>query len=519
MKLSIRPTGINQDVNSAELDTDVWSDCNNVLFPNGFASSAPGWKDAVGACLFKPLWLQPVFTPTTYYWIYIGNNAGDTAAGVGVTDGTTHFDITPAGGLPVLEAGDITGGLLNGIPAMNVGAGDPFFWDLQTGNVCELLPGWPAGQTCKALRPFKNYLIAMDISDGGGDFPELVVWSSAANPGAIPQEWLATPDNEAGSFSLATTVGAVIDGLALRDQFVVYKQHSTFIMQFIAGQFVFSQRGAFVTSGILARNCVAEMYGQHYVLTDGDVIRHNGQEVISMVDGRVRDTIFGSISNDSFAASHVVASHATKELWVLFPKTGHIHCDTAYVYDVKSDSWGITEVPEVPFTSRGILNDPGADYSWDGGIPAWDTLEVRWNQRRFNPTTDLLIMADPLNTRMLVMEGYLRDGALVPLFMLMESKDFGEPGRIKLVSAIWNQFESLSQEGTGTGRYYVRIGYQQEIADTITWGQRVEMVRGQFGKTDFLVTGRFISLELSGDQNALWRLNSIDIDYTLQGKW
>jgi hypothetical protein len=507
-----------QDVAPAELGFEAWNGCNNVVFPNGFASAAPGWKDAVGACLFKPLWLQPIFTVTAYYWIYVGNNVGDTAAGVGVTDGVTHWDITPAGGIPVLNAGEITGGLLNGIPVINTGTGPPFWWDLDTGNICTDLPGWPAGQTCKALRPFKHHLIAMDISDGSGDYPELVTWSSAANPGTIPQEWTPTPDNEAGNFTLATTVGAVIDGEALRDQFVCYKQHSTFIMQFIAGQFVFSQRGAFVTSGILARNCVAEMYGQHYVITDGDIIRHNGQEVQSLIDGRLRNTLFGQISNDTYTASHVVASHATKELWVMFPKTGHIMCDTAYVYDVQSDSWGISEVPEIPFTSRGILNDPGADYTWDGQADTWDEREGRWNQRQFNPTTDLLVMADYAGQRMLAMDGYLRDGAKVPVFLSLESKDFGQAQVVKLVTAIWNQFELLAGTPDSEG-YFVRVGWQMQTADPITWTQRVLMSAGQFSKTDFLVTGRFLSFEISGEQETLWRLNSIDIDYALQGNW
>ena len=517
MKITIKPKGVIEDIHAAELGFDNWNQCTNVLFPNGFASSAPGWADAVGGCLFRPLWLLPVFTPTVYYWIYVGNDAGNTVGGIGVTDGVNHFDITPAGGIVALTAGEITGGNLNGIPVINWGTAPPVFWDLNTGNICTDLPGWPVGQLAAAMRPFKYHLIAMNISDGTGDFPDLVAWSNAAVPGAIPTEWASTPDNDAGNFSLAQASGEVVDGGAIRDQFIVYKNHSTFIMQFIAGQFVFSQRGAFVTSGILARNCWAEMYGSHYVITDGDVIRHNGQEVQSLIDGRMRDYMFNQIDPDTYQTSFIVSSHSTKEVWCCFPKTGHPNPDTALVYDVRSDSWGNTDLPEIPFIARGILNEPGVTFDWDSLTNTWDENFSAWNQRQFNPTTDLLVMADQAGTRMLAHGGFNRDGAAVPVFLSMDSKDFGEPQRLKLVTAVWNQIQADRTDPDG--RYFIRVGWQAETADSVTWLPRQPINAHQFNKADFLVSGRFISIEITGDQTKSWRLNSMDIDYRLQGLW
>ncbi|GAG28067.1 unnamed protein product, partial [marine sediment metagenome] len=257
---------------------------DNVLFPNGFSAAAPGWEAAGGNTLFKALWLLPFQTLETFYWIYVGTDDAGTTGGIGLTDGTTHWDITPAV-WAATPAGSITGGVLNGVPFINNGIDIPVFWDLVPTNVMTTLPGWPAAQRCQAMRAFKYHLIAMNMTDAGGDFPDVVAWSDAANPGQIPATWIADPSNQAGSFSIAATPGGVVDGLALRDQFMVYKQHSTAIMQYIAGQFVFSNRKAFVTSGILARNCAAEMYGAHYVITDGDIIQHNGQEVKSLIDG------------------------------------------------------------------------------------------------------------------------------------------------------------------------------------------------------------------------------------------
>ncbi|GAF85952.1 unnamed protein product, partial [marine sediment metagenome] len=66
---------------------------------------------------------------------------------------------------------------------------------------------------------------------------------------------------------------------------------------------------------------------------------------------------------------------------------------------------------------------------------------------------------------------------------------------------------------------YVRCGYQLELSDDITWVPRVQIFGADRNKADFLVSGRYISLELEGDQANPWRLNSIDLEYRLQGRW
>lgn len=521
MKQSIRPSGVVKDIHPAELGFEVWDDVTNVIFPNGFAAAAPGWLDSAGALLCKPLWLLPVYTlQAEFFWIYCGNNTAQTAGVIAVTDGTVHTDITPVGGIPVTAAGDWTGGVLNSIPVLNYGAGDPLTWDTQIGNPCTTIPGWPVGQIVAALRPFKYHLIGMNVRDDGStnSFPELVIWSSAANPGQLPDSWVPLPANEAGNFTIAATTGEILDGGQMRDQFIVYKQHSTTVMQYIAGQFVFSNRKAFVTSGILARNCWQELYGVHYVLTDGDLLQHNGVEVKSLIDSKVRDFIFNQIDPETFTSCYLAASHSTKQLYIAFPKSGHLHPDTFVVMDINTGVFGIMDVPEMAYMTRGILNDPGIDHSWNANPDTWDTAPDTWNQRRFNPTTDIMVMADFDNEKLLAHSGFLREGEPVPIALEMSVKDFGEAQRIKLVKSVWPNAEAASQT---EGRVLlVRVGSQPDAGAPIAWSSSVPITVGQERpKADFLVAGRYISISIAGNQDAAWRLNSIDIDYELQGHW
>lgn len=514
MKVTIRPSGLNQDINPAELPPDVWNAGSNVVFNSGFAAAAPGWKESSPGLLCKPVWLLPILDGQIYYWLYAGNNDTDTAGLIGVTDGTAHWDITPIGGIPTSAAGDWTGGALNGIPVFNSQFHAPLTWDKNTANAATVLPGWPALTRCAALRPFKYHLIAMNISDGAGEFPDLVLWSSAADPGALPASWTPQPDNDAGSFSLAATAGAIVDGGAMRDQFMVYKEHSSSIMQYIAGQFVFSNRKAFVTSGILARNCWAELYGQHYVLTDGDFIRHNGQEVISLIDGVNREWLFNQIDADFYTTAHIVLSHDQKTVWINWPKQGHSQADTALVFDIVSSSYGVVDFDEdIAYMTRGILNDPAAEVAFDDRTDTFDLAIDRFNTQAFNPTTDILVFCRTEDKKMFGMGGFLRDGATVPVFLQMLSKDLGKPQQRKLVQAVWPQADLQGAPGT----VQVRVGTQAKIVDPISWTQPSELVDDL--RTTMMASGRFISLEITGQQESDWRLNSVDIDYTLQGMW
>ena len=516
-KETINPAGFNHDISPPELPLDVWNAIQNVIFNNGFSSAAPGWRESLTGLLCKPLYLLPVFTGATYYWLYVGNTADELAGFVGVTDGQDHFDVTPVAGIGVTKVGDWTGGVLNGQPVLNNGIDPPFTWDLLTGDPCTEIPGWPAATRCAALRPFKYHLVAMNITDGTGEYPDLVLWSDAADQGQLPLEWAPTPENQAGSFTISTTSGGIVDGGEMRDQFMVYKTGSSTVMQYIAGQFVFSNRKAFVTSGVLARNCWAELYGQHFVITDGDVIRHNGQEVISLIDGRNRSFLFDQIDADNFRASHLVMSHSKKQLWINFPKSGHEYCDTALVLDLVSDKWGLVDYDtDIAFMTRGILNQPGASNAFDDRTDEFNGAADKFNSSLFNPTSDVLVFCRYEPQRSYVLEGFLRDNQDVPILMQLLSKDFGHPQQLKLVTAVWPSGNRGGSSVPGSA-LSVRIGTQLHLSDPIAWSARQNV--DNHDKANFMASGRFISLEYSGIQVSDWELASTDIDYELQGQY
>src|SRR5690606_17349427 len=139
------------------------------------------------------------------------------------------------------------------------------------------LPDWPEGTTCKSIVAFRQFLNALDIDGPGGHFEKQVKWSNAAEPGAVPDSWTPAADNLAGDAILSDTPGPVLCAVPLRGSLLVYKRSGTYAMDFVADlDQVFVVRTLFSSSGALTRHAVADLNGQHFVVTDGDIILTNG---------------------------------------------------------------------------------------------------------------------------------------------------------------------------------------------------------------------------------------------------
>jgi hypothetical protein len=101
------------------------------------------------------------------------------------------------------------------------------------------LTGWDATWRCKSLRPFKQYIVALDVTKAGTRYANMVKWSAAAVPGALPTSWDATDaTKDAGEQDIAETTDVLIDQLQLGDINVLYKERSMYAMQYIGQPFV-----------------------------------------------------------------------------------------------------------------------------------------------------------------------------------------------------------------------------------------------------------------------------------------
>jgi len=508
---------------------NVWTHGKNVHFDNESTHRVGGYAPFTPALPPDsfPIFGINVLTPTQSYWIWVN---GYTSASplIYVTDGVNHFNITPAipltGGLP----GEWSGCVLNGVPVINNGVDAPLWWDGDTSNDMQPLPDWPVDQRCKAIRAYKYHLIAMNLTRASIHIPEQYAWSAGADPGTIPSEWTPTASNDAGDNILATGDGGILDGLALRDDFIVYKAHSTHIMSYIGGQFVFTTRKLFNTSGIQALNCVQELRGHHWVFTDDDMIKHDGNTFQSIADKRVRQFILNGVNPDTQLLAHVTARVPTDEIWFCFPTVDNTRLNLALIYSFTDGAWGTRELPDVTYIANGIIPTTGIAPSWDDATTTWVTDTRFWSQADYSITNDNLLMFHPgqgipqLPGRLYNVDAS-DDNDGEPVEAMVERTDWTIGGE----SAVWDNVLIRSIYPTITGApgdiINVQVAGTSIPGQPIPWSQPQPFTIGvdtlESLKIDAMSYGRYLNIRFSSTGGAPWEIHRIGIEYVPETKF
>ncbi len=506
-------SGVNKDLPPNRLPDDLYSDVVNMeAFDIGMRTSL-GTAAAFGTPLFDPEYLVFIKESGQFFWIYASSD------GLGVTDGELHFDITPAAPITSTWLANWTHGDLNGLAVFNNSIDAPFYWNNITAEIAKPLPDWPVGVTVEAMRAYNYNLIGMDVRNGG-DFTNQLLWSNSADPGVIPDSWTPLPENDAGFNTLSDQPGALVDGQQFRDTFMLFKEHSTYLMNFIGGNSVFAFRKLFTTSGILTQNCAAEYLGNVAVLTDGDFIITDGQRADSLIDKKMRTFLFNQIDSENFRAAYVVAYHAANQIWCCFPQTGSDEATLALVYDATNGKFGIRELsPKAAHITRGQVGNVTGVISWDLDPGEWDLDITRWKQNLFNPTEDALLQADRTGTVLIAIgEGSTYTGTPIRSRVERSGLDFGAVEQIKFVKSVVPRIT-----GTPGTKIQVRLGAAANDANIVLWQPPIEYIigEGESGqKVDVFVTGRFIAISFESElDQAPWIVQGVLFEFDFQGRF
>jgi hypothetical protein len=514
--------GIVQEIPAHELPMNAWSDGRNMRFANNIVEKIDGHQAAYDPPSIVPYWLMPAPAGSDYYWLYAGLTK------VYAVTGASHTDITRAAGGDYTATADNvwTGGVLNGVGIVNDGSDDPQSWNPISGaQKLVLLPNWPANTKCQALRPFKNFLVALDVVKSGTRYPQMVKWSDAADPGLVPGTWdITDATKRAGEYSLAETGDYAIDCATLRDMNVIYKQNTTWGMQFVGGIPVFRFFKLFGEIGILARNCVVEYTnGQHAVFGNNDIYRHDGQTLTSLLTSRLRSYVFSRIDGTNYGRSFVVANPAKREVLFCYPLSGDSACTEAVVWNYEFNTLQIRDLPSVSSAALGIVLTNVDTATWDTDIGTWDTDTTLWSSLTFNPANRGILMSIPGATKLYKLDttrqfaganmtAYLeRTGIVIP------NKDVNVPPDIttrKLFRRVWPRIT-----GTPGAIVKVAVGSQAYPAASPVYAAEKDYVIGTTKYLDFLVNGPLLALKYRSDSDIDWQLHGYTMDIQTLGKF
>lgn len=503
------PTGILTDPNPSDVSVGSWTFGNNVKFRNGKATQSDGYSGVLGTPPEPLLQIMPFLSQNTPFWI------GASATKLRITTGTgiwTDYTRTTGGAYAATQTNNWNGGFLAGVAILNNPTDIPQSL-LPTANNFTNLPNWPATYRAKIIRPFKNYLIALNLTINSVVYPTTVKWSSPADPGQVPFTWNpADPTNDAGENPLADTPGAIVDGKKLRDSFIIYKEDSVYSMRYIGGAFVFQFQQLFDDIGMIAPNCAAEFDGKHFVVGRGDVYVHNGVQKSSVIDGKMKDFLFDAIKNQNIQSTFVVPDYNNTEMWICFAQstgaTSTGFCDKAIIWNWVEDKWTIRDIPEIITAAIGVV-DPQSPDNWDSDPLGWDTDATVWGSQTYNPSKSKIVLNSNVDNKLYVVgESNTFDGASFTSYL--EKSDIYMDDDLKIKS--FNSLTPHMRGNSGTVSFWIGTSMLQD--NPVEWNGPYQFRVGIDHHISFRHFGRYVGVRMEASSDQSWVLNGYTLEFT-----
>ena len=464
--------GVVKDVQDFLLPVNAWTDARNVHFRDQGVTNVGGSEAVFDissiAPPFVPYWTMQCFLPLLENaWIV----AGLTQVYANINGANVDISRITGGAYAATEDSLWVGGVLGGIPVLNNGVNAPQQWGPISGAVPLIrLDNWPTGWRCASIRPFKNFLIAMNLLEDAERYIHRVRWSHPAVPGAVPSSWDALdPTVDAGRFDLSDVQnGPLLDGAQLRDVFILLKEKSTWGMQFIGGRSKFRVFPIAESSGVLSKNCMTlEPKGLFlFIATGEDIVLCDGQQITSLLDKRMRRWLTRNMNTERARRSFCVTDTIEGECWFCFPTESSDWPNLALVWNKSANSLSFRDIDALSYASAGPLS--AIQQSWDSEVGSWDEETGAWDELRHQAFLRPLVGVSPkggealsLDTAQSQRSAYFERTGLSAFGLSRDGQPVSDLTKRKLIRRVYVQ-------GRG-GTVQVRVSTQERIGRPVKW--------------------------------------------------
>jgi len=454
-----------------------------------------------------------------------GGSAAIHADGATVTRTKKWYDITrvsgAGGAYSTTATENWTATVIGGVLVMTNGVDEPQYWELVSGvpatvQKMQNLNNFTASTECKSMRAFRSFLVALNVTTSGINYPRLVKWSTEAATQTTPTSWDASSATvDAGEYELADSKGAILDGLPLRDTFMIYKEDSIYSMTYVGTPFIFAFRQLSPSVGALTKNCVAEFEGGHFFFGNGDIYINDGQKVTSILPHKIRDYVFDFIDGAQFKKSFVVADYGNTEMWACFPTAENTsnQCNKAVVWNWTNQAFTLRDLPNLAHIGYGSIDDPNSFTTWAAALPIWSAALGSWSAT-WSQVENVLVMAGLTDAKLYRnnsgnqevttdMTSYIeRTG--------MSTTAQGQPDQtvVKRIKAIYPKMEV---SGT-TNTVNVYVGTQMSTQEAVTWTSAYTFNPDTQSKISLRAAGKLYGVKFESTGDFDWRLDGYTIE-------
>ena len=468
---------------------------------------------------------------TTNSYETLSYSARDTGTGVITLSGTAtnaHTDdavVTPAGGTDTADSDyganttdrrwTVTN--LNGLIVATNGFDTPQMWPL-SGGIPSIgtpfmeLRNWTVSTKCKVIRSFRTFLVGLNWTRTNEE-PRLVKWSTEASYGSPPVTWNENDATlDAGEYELSDTPGDIIDGLPLGDSFIIYKDDSIYIMNYVGTPYIFSFKLMSPTIGLLSKEAVAEFEGGHFFMGNSDFYVCNGQTITPMLSNKLRRTVFDELNGDNYQKCFVAADYVRNEMMACYPSGSSTVVDKALIWNWKDNTFSFRDLPDTSHINSGIV-EITAGATWDAATLTWNADSDPWGATNYDNVIKNIVFADVTNTKIFRdNKGNKKDTATMDAYIERSGYDLGDPQSVKFVSAVYPQIEV-----SGNNTVNVYIGRQMSTEDGITWEGPVAFNPNTQSKVSCRISGKYFGIKVMSDTDIDWKLHGLSFEVQQRG--
>jgi len=450
------------------------------------------------------------------FWLVAGRSA------IYAFDGSSWTDVSSVLGYGNLGLNDEllwTSCMLGAIPIFNNPQAQPEYWSPQdvAQKMQELMfdpvNTWTdKGYSAAIFRSHRNFLFAMNLTEGGEEFLDSFRWSHPADANGLPATWDETdPAFLAGKASLGGEGGKIIDAYTMRDAFCMYSESAVNVLDYTNDEFVWRRRKLSATVGLLATDCVIEVKGSHFFLADGDIVRNDGNKIESIAHDRIRADLSARIGIDNYERSYAVRNDSLKEVWFCIAEEGEEYPNIGYVYNYRDDSWAIRDLPDtVAFSNYG--SQARASQSWDDTVDEelWDNQVRAWTSARNTPIDDTVVGMAPETGELFIL-----DPSTTPdedVSSRVERTDFPLVDD-RTVTTITRVYPHITGEGT----IMVQFGSQDYPGAPVRWKPALPFNPVTDRKVDLRTTGELHAWRFQSLGKTEWIMSGMTIEFEYAG--
>ena len=406
---------------------------------------------------------------------------------------------------------------LNGLVVATNGFDTPQMWPLSAGIPSTATPfrelqNWPTGASCKSIRSFRTFLVGLNWSRSNQE-PRLVKWSTEAAYGEAPFTWDETDATlDAGEYELSDTPGDIVDGLPLGDSFLIYKEDSIYIMNYVGTPYIFSFKLLSPTVGALSKEAIKEFDGGHFFIGNSDCYICNGQTVTPLLPNKVRRAMFEDLSGDNYQKCFVAADYVRNEMLACFPSSGSDVVNKALIWNWKDNTFSFRDLPDTSFINNGII-DITVGATWDASSEYWDIGTGTWGERNYDNVKKNLVFCDVTNTKIFRDSfGNTKDGTNMTSYIERTGLDLNDPQAVKFVSAVYPQIEV-----SGDNSVNVYVGRQISTEQGITWEGPILFNPNTQSKVSCRVSGKYFGIKVESTTDMDWKLHGVAFEVQQRG--